>query len=558
MPQTLAPFRIYDCLAIAQHAPHYTLFGREKFLERIAHTLQRQQVRHLILVGKHGVGKTMLLQGIAQELLERRYESLRALPVLQLDIESLSSRFIGTADNAALVSHFEHAITSLPPCLLLADNIEQLLQAVPEDAARHRIFSALTEHPEHQLILAAQSERWSETEAHLAPWEKLFETLPVELISSAVCLEIVTDRARFIAGRHHVQLDPEVPEAVVTCAADLPGPAEPTRSLHLLDEVCALAALHQQPVVTRDTLDRVVAQRSGQAATSLRHDKDQLRRLRTTLSEQIIGQPHIIDLVADTIERGWLGLKNPARPLGSFLFLGPSGVGKTEVARVLAREVYGSEQAFVRIDMSEYAEAHTAQRLLGAPPGYVGYEAGGQLTSAVLKQPFSLILLDEIEKADPAVFDIFLQILEDGRLTDGHGVTVDFRKTIIIATSNLGVDALIRGWLRNEPVTEAAWRDQNLLPVLAKRFRLEFLNRWEAVATFAPLSQEALYTIAQLELQKIAARVSHHNVTVKLDPAMLHEKIKSVSDPRFGARPLKRWLESVVEKELARYVLEHA
>lgn len=556
MAQQLAPLRIYDLLYLAHHSPGHPCVGREAVFERLARTLQRHDVRHAAIVGKAGAGKTALIGSFATALLERRYKGLRAVPLLQLDTSHLMQRLTRSSSPAALIAHFEQALLALPPCVLVIDEADELLTALPEAGSVGRIMAALTGMGSSQTLFMFDEETWPQRREVAGAWLAKVETITLDELGTETCRGIVQERARYIAGRHRVQLQSDVPNMVVDCAEQLPGQAQPDRSLQLLHEVCAAAALQQEPVVTTAHVQTIFSQRTGQSAAVINGaSPERLRTLRATLHRGVIGQAHVVDTVASVIERGWLGLKNPQRPLGSFLFFGPSGVGKTEIARVIAQEVYGSPAAFVRIDMSEYAQAHTVQRLLGAPPGYVGYEAGGQLTSAVLKQPFSLILLDEIEKADPAVFDIFLQILEDGRLTDGQGTTVDFRKTIIIATSNVGVETIIEGWRRNEPVTDPAWRAAHLMPKLATRFRLEFLNRWEAMAVFSPLSEEALFDIAQLELQKMTARLQRHKVRIRMSPDVLRTKIQSLSDPRFGARPLKRWLENEVEAQLAQRLL---
>jgi ATP-dependent Clp protease ATP-binding subunit ClpA len=237
------------------------------------------------------------------------------------------------------------------------------------------------------------------------------------------------------------------------------------------------------------------------------------------------------------------------------LFLGTSGVGKTELAKSLAKIVYGSERSFTRIDMSEFGESHTVQRLVGAPPGYVGYESGGQLTNSVQDKPYSLILLDEIEKAHAKVFDIFLQVFDDGRLTDGRGQTSNFTNSIIIATSNLGIGEILKGSRDGIDLNSPEFISNNLMPALLKSFRPEFLNRFDAIIVFNPLSADNLLQIAKLEISKIEERVAEHGVKFNIDDNILREKIIELSNPMLGARPIKRFIEQTCEQLIAMKIM---
>jgi ATP-dependent Clp protease ATP-binding subunit ClpA len=231
-------------------------------------------------------------------------------------------------------------------------------------------------------------------------------------------------------------------------------------------------------------------------------------------------------------------------------------VGKTELAKTLAQVVYGSERSFTRIDMSEFGEAHTVQRLLGAPPGYIGFESGGQLTNAVQERPYSLILLDEIEKANAKIFNIFLQVFDDGRLTDGRGQTAQFTNSILIATSNLGVAEIMDGFEDGQNLNSLEFISEKLMPVLLQRFNPEFLNRFDAIIVFEPLGTEELLKIAQLEIKKIEQRVAEHDIHFDISPEILRTKIIEVADPRMGARPIKRFVEQTCERLIAMKLLE--
>jgi len=277
------------------------------------------------------------------------------------------------------------------------------------------------------------------------------------------------------------------------------------------------------------------------------------------LHERIIGQEEAIHAISDAIRRARSGLKDPARPVGSFIFIGPSGVGKTEVAKALAEFMFDDEDALVRIDMSEYREQHTVSRLFGAPPGYVGYEEGGQLTEAVRRRPYRVILFDEIEKAHPEVWNALLQILDDGRLTDGQGNVVDFRNTVLIMTSNLGTEYVRKGgtlgFLQTKADDEERESHDKIEKALKSTFRPEFLNRIDEVIMFSPLSLPEMEEIVDLQIKEVMDRLNEYGVKVKLTAAARAWLAKEGYDPAFGARPLRRAIQKFVESPLSMELL---
>jgi ATP-dependent Clp protease ATP-binding subunit ClpB len=280
-------------------------------------------------------------------------------------------------------------------------------------------------------------------------------------------------------------------------------------------------------------------------------DRDKLLRMEQTLRESVVGQEEAITAVSDAVRRARSGLSDPSRPSGSFLFLGPTGVGKTELCKSLARFLFDSEQAMIRIDMSEFMEKHSVARLIGAPPGYVGYEQGGYLTEAVRRRPYSLLLLDEVEKAHPDVFNILLQVLDDGRLTDGQGRTVDFRNTVIVMTSNLGSDLIQE--LAGES-NYSAMRDAVMTRV-GQHFRPEFINRIDDSVVFHPLQQNQMRGIAQIQLAGLTARLAEQDITIELTEPLLDHLAMLGFDPVYGARPLKRVIQKYIENPLANHLL---
>jgi len=305
--------------------------------------------------------------------------------------------------------------------------------------------------------------------------------------------------------------------------------------------------------VTEEDIAEIVSRWTGiPVAKLLEGEREKLLRLEEELHKRVVGQDEAIRAVADAIRRARAGLKDPGRPIGSFLFLGPTGVGKTELAKTLAATLFDTEEAMVRIDMTEYMEKHAVSRLIGAPPGYVGYEEGGQLTEAVRRRPYSVILFDEIEKAHPDVFNILLQILDDGRLTDSHGRTVDFRNTVIILTSNLGSPLILEGIQKGLPYERI--RDE-VFGVLQKHFRPEFLNRLDEIVVFRPLSREQIRQIVDIQLANLRARLSEKRITLELSEAAKDFLAQRGYDPVFGARPLKRVIQRELETPLAKRIL---
>ncbi|WP_327002563.1 ATP-dependent chaperone ClpB [Dactylosporangium sp. NBC_01737] len=307
-------------------------------------------------------------------------------------------------------------------------------------------------------------------------------------------------------------------------------------------------------VVTPDEIAGIVARWTGIPVNRLLEgERDKLLRLEDILHERVIGQDEAVQLVADAVIRARSGIKDPRRPIGSFLFLGPTGVGKTELAKTLAAALFDTEDNLVRLDMSEYQERHTVSRLVGAPPGYVGYEEGGQLTEAVRRKPYSVVLLDEIEKAHPDVFNTLLQLLDDGRLTDAQGRTVDFRNTVIIMTSNLGSQHLLQGVTPDGQLTDQA--RTAVMTALREYFRPEFLNRIDETVLFKPLTLPEIERIVDLLLDDLRARLTDRRITVEVTEAARRFIAEAGFDPVFGARPLRRFLQREVETRIARTLL---
>ena len=304
--------------------------------------------------------------------------------------------------------------------------------------------------------------------------------------------------------------------------------------------------------VTEEDIARVVSTWTGiPVSKMMTGEKQKYLALEEVMHKRVVGQDMAVSVVSDAIRRNRAGLSDPNRPLGSFLFIGPTGVGKTELAKTLADFLFNDEKSLTRIDMSEYMEKFSVTRLIGAPPGYVGYDEGGQLTEAVRRRPYSVILLDEVEKAHPDVFNVLLQVLDDGRLTDGQGRVVDFKNTIIIMTSNLGSDLI----LESVPGQEKQLGEK-LDALLKSHFRPEFLNRIDETVMFSRLGKEHVEKIAALQLDRVAKRLEDRRMTIEFDDSALSFIAEKGYDPGFGARPVKRAVQTWVENPLSKQLLE--
>ncbi len=281
----------------------------------------------------------------------------------------------------------------------------------------------------------------------------------------------------------------------------------------------------------------------------LEGERDKLLKMESLLHQRVIGQEEAVVAVSNAVRRSRAGLSDPNRPSGSFMFLGPTGVGKTELCKALAEFLFDTEEAMVRIDMSEFMEKHSVARLIGAPPGYVGYEEGGYLTEAVRRKPYSVILLDEVEKAHPDVFNILLQVLEDGRLTDSHGRTVDFRNTVIVMTSNLGSTQI------QELVGDREAQRAAVMDAISTHFRPEFINRVDEVVIFEPLARDQIAGITEIQLGRLRSRLTERELKLQLSDEALDKLIAVGYDPVYGARPLKRAIQRWIENPLAQLIL---
>ncbi len=529
------------------------IIGRTEEIDRLTRVINRKIHNNCLIVGNAGSGKTRLARGfIRQLLLDSEYNNRAFIELAAESFDALNS------GNLVPIGKYKEAFESLPKSVVLIDNFGRLVFNKP--SLLNYMISLCRPFAEEgtiQFVFSLEPKELKWIEAQQPNFLNFFETIQISNQSREEQLAILKESYTRLSNATDPKIEDSLLNIIISLVERFSSLGNlPAGAVAILDEILAHARSKKSEFVSEEDVYRVVSDKTGVPLTQLQtSDKELLKNMEVELNKKIIGQKAAVAQICSSITRARLGLKSPNRPLGSFLMLGPSGVGKTETAKMVAEKVFGATNRFIRIDMSEFSEAHTVARLVGAPAGYVGFDVGGGLTNAVKEQPYSLILLDEIEKAHPKIFDIFLQILDDGRLTSGQGETVDFTQTIIMATSNIGVSEIVAGFSHNEDIASEGFIRDALLPALSQSFRLEFLNRFDATLVFKPLTEEDLFEVAKLEIKKVEARTARHNITFKIDPEVLRSKIKSLIDPRFGARPIKRFIETTCENLISKKIL---
>jgi ATP-dependent Clp protease ATP-binding subunit ClpC len=528
--------------------------ARDIELRRVGRTLQRQYNNNVLLIGASGTGRSALMEGFAYQASMGLIKGFEDSTFAKLDNGDFK-KLLDQLSNPEVFAYLQAAMNSLPKgTVLFIDDFEN---AIPEGRLQEvgRVFETFFSRSDLSLFISVNERKLQRLFEEAPGFFQHLEEIRLKESDAKETKTIVHALSPAFMKEYEVVFDQEITDLVVEQAKRMGGEKKfPLRALHFLDETLAHAKIQGKRRLERSDVLEIFAEKTGIPTGQLSNeDIAMLQNLEDDLGQNLIGQQKAVQIVSDVIRRARMGLRNPNRPLGSFLFLGPSGVGKTELAKLLAKKVYGSERHFTRIDMSEFGEQHTVQRLIGAPPGYVGFEAGGQLTNAVKHQPYSLVLLDEIEKANPRIFDIFLQVFEDGRLSDGQGQVVDFTNAIVIATSNIGISEIVEAYTQN--ALNEDFEEKTLFPILQSHFRTEFLNRFDAIIVFNPLSTDDLLKVAYLEIKKIEARTANHEIKFNIDPKILKQRIDKLIDYRLGARPVKRFIEQTCESLIAAKLL---
>lgn len=531
------------------------LVGRKTELARAQRIINRNLNNNFIVTGPSGIGKSAFVRGLARELSFDPF-SLK-LNVVQLDPESLKN--LDTSSESLLNRYLEALNTIKNETVIIVDGFGSSCFNYPSLARNlMRAFQTLAQSSIVRLVFVAQENEYNWLKEQNPAFWNLFEEMALKPQPADEQVRVLKKALVGLSDRRAIKASDAALESIVSlCQRFSQLGSLPGSSIKILDESLAQAWVDKSKELEEPHVYKVISDKLNIPLSELGgNEKERLRNLESDLNRAVIGQSQAISQIAALILRAKLGLRAHNRPLASFLLLGPSGVGKTEMAKELARLVFGAAKNFVRLDMSEFGESHTVQRLLGAPPGYVGYEAGGELTNPVIKEPHSLVLLDEMEKADPKAYDIFLQVLDDGRLTSGMGETVDFTQTIVMATSNIAVPHIIEGFRNSEDLNGPAFLEQKILPELTRHFRPEFLNRFDAILVFKPLTEPDLLAIARLEVAKIEKRLVKHKVKFALDDEVLKKKIATLADPKFGARPVKRYVEQICENLISKKLLK--
>lgn len=541
------------------------VFCREAELDRMVEILCRRQKNNPCLVGEPGVGKTALAEGLAQRIAQGQVpRALQGRRLLALDLASLVA---GTKYRGDFEERFKNLLEELVrdgTAILFVDELHTVVGAGAAEGAidASSILKPVLARGELQFIGATTNQEFRAYIQKDAALERRFGRVQLEEPSPDSAEAILEGLASRYERYHGVKLPPNALHAAVELSVRyLPGRCLPDKAIDLVDEACAAARIQAEqegdaaPVLGVEQIARVVAQASGVPACRVgEQERERLARLEQRLNDQVVGQPQATAAVAGAIRRSRTGLGEPSRPMGAMLFLGPTGVGKTALAKALAVSWFGSEKALLRFDMSEYQEQHTVARLLGAPPGYVGHDEGGQLTEAVRRRPYSVVLFDEIEKAHPEIQTLLLQLLEEGQLTDAMGRKADFRNTIVLLTANLGARFLAGqsaplGFAASE---ETAFDRQAAQAVEeAKRWlRPELVGRLDEMIVFRPLGEQSLCAIAERLLDQLEQRAAHSGLTLhhtdRVGPA-LAARARSA----YGARELRRQVDRAVEQALA-------
>jgi ATP-dependent Clp protease ATP-binding subunit ClpA len=531
------------------------LIGRSLELERMIQVLCRRRKNNPLLVGEPGVGKTALAEGLALRIHDGKVpEVLRSAKVYALDLGALVAGTRYRGDFEERVKQVLERLEKEDNAILFIDEIHSLVGAGAASGGAMDAGNLLKPALANGSLRCIGSTTFNDVKQSFdrdRALSRRFQKIEVLEPSEGEALEILRGLRPHYQVHHNVIYSDEALQAAVALSArHLKDLHLPDKAIDVLDEAGAaqklLPADRRPEVIGPDQIEAVVAKMARVPVQAVSTDDRQaLRTLDNELTRVIFGQEGAIDEVASAIRLSRSGLRSPDKPIGNFLFAGPTGVGKTELARQLAR-ILGIE--FIRFDMSEYMEKHAVSRLIGAPPGYVGYEEGGQLTEAVRRRPYCVLLLDELEKAHPDVFGVLLQVLDDGRLTDGQGRTVDFRNAIICMTSNLGSSHLALGVLGEQ-------EREGVLADVRAHFRPEFLNRLDEIVVFTPLGQEQLREIVEIQLQRVAARLAERDLVLDVRPEAMDAIARAGYDPVYGARPLKRAIQRMLENPLSQRLL---
>ena len=608
-----------DLTQLATEGALDPVVGREEEIQRVIQILSRRTKNNPCLIGEPGVGKTAIVEGIAERIVSGLVpDSVQGKRVVSLDLSGIvaGSKYRGEFEER--IKKVIQEVTKAGNVLLFIDELHTIIGAGGAEGAidASNILKPALARGEIQIMGATTITEYRKYVEKDAALERRFQPVTVEEPGEEQTVAILKGLRGKYEAHHHVKITDEAVEAAVRLSARyINDRFLPDKAIDLMDEAAARVrfgvfnhteklaelrnqitekelqledalsnsdiALAKQCKEEKEALEAELEKQTKKAQREIRRknlsvteddvadvvsgwtkipvkklaegEAARLKKLEATLHKRVVGQEEAVTAVAKAVRRGRVGLKDPRRPIGSFLFLGPTGVGKTELAKALAASLFDDESNMVRLDMSEYMEKYSVSRLIGAPPGYVGYDEGGQLTEAVRRKPYSVVLFDEVEKAHPDVFNVLLQVLDDGRITDSQGRTVDFKNTIIIMTSNLGSAHLLEGIDENGDINPAC--EEAVMNELRGHFRPEFLNRLDEIIMFKPLTKDNIGNIINLLMNDLNKRLADREITVELSDSARQFIVDHGYDPIYGARPLKRFLQKHVETLSAKLIL---
>jgi len=606
-----------DLTELAREGKLDPVIGRKDEIDRVTHILSRRTKNNPVLIGDPGVGKTAIVEGLAQRIVGNLVpETLQEKRLIQLD---LASMLAGASYRGEFEKRLKNTINEVKKSqgqiILFIDELHTVVGAGAASGAidASNMLKPSLARGELRCIGATTLDEFRQYIERDGALERRFQPILVSEPTVEETIDILKGLRERYEHHHHVEITDEAIETAAKFsdryvsdrflpdkAVDLIDEAaskvrlsavkEPENLRQVEDEIKKIrrqpldlaskqrlvelenvrselmqlwlkTKMEEVPRVEKEHVAGIVSRMTGVPLEELTEsEKIKLLKLEERIHQRIVNQEEAVKSVAEAIRRSRSGLKDPKRPIGSFIFLGPTGVGKTELTKALSEILYGSEDLMARLDMSEYAEKHTVSRMVGAPPGYIGFERGGQLTEIVRRRPFSVILFDEIEKAHPEVLNILLQIMEDGRLTDGHGRTVDFKNTILIMTSNIGSELIFEksslGFVAGKQKA-AKYEDlkDDVLKMLRETFRPEFLNRVDDVVIFKSLNQPEIERIANLELGKLSRLMAEQGIAFSVSTKAQKWLAKEGFDPQLGARPLKRLIQTQIENPLSGQII---
>jgi ATP-dependent Clp protease ATP-binding subunit ClpC len=618
-----------DLSRLAEEGKIDPVIGRKEEIERIIQILSRRTKNNPCLIGEPGVGKTAVVEGLAEKIVSGNIpENLRNKRVVTLDISGMVAGAKYRGDFEERVKKALKEVKKVGDVILFIDEIHTIVGAGAAEGAidAANILKPLLARGEVQIIGATTLNEYRKYIEKDSALERRFQTIMVEEPSEEDTTQIIKGLRDKYEAHHNVEItDEAIITATKLASRYINDRFLPDKAIDVIDEAASKAKLksYTAPIalkekeraiqeiirekeelvqmqeferaaelrdkenkekaklekekqkwldknnksvrqITEENIIEVISKWTGIPLNKITQDENEkLKNLEEKLHERVIGQNEAIVAISKAIRRSRVGLKDPKKPVGSFLFLGPTGVGKTELSKALAEILFGNENSIIRVDMSEYMEAHSTSKLIGSPPGYVGFDEAGGLTERVRRKPYSIILFDEIEKAHPDVLNILLQILDDGRLTDSHGRVVDFKNTVIIMTSNLGARQITEkktlgfsSISEDEKVKEYENIKKEVMAEVKKEFKPEFINRIDEIIVFHKLTDEEIRKIAEIMLKQVQKRLEEKEIVVEIDEKAKDLIIKEGTDAKYGARPLKRAIQALLEDKIAEEIIE--